>query len=418
MGGEVLQRILPKKNYGFLTNTFFCFVIYCLLLTACGFYFHGTSIAYYGPLAICVYLIFNQSRCLSERAFKTGMLLCAFAFVGSLLAGDEIRSILQVWAVVFTGVVVVSTVPKEKFVENYCKTMSVLCVTSTIIFFVALVAPNAVKLFPRINAGTARAYFMGFSFVRPATRWVAMRNQSIFWEPGCFQTFIILAFIFEVSRYGDKRRPRVYSYIVALITTMSTTGFLALFVAVLIWLFEENNKKKSKGLKFAISLCFFLILATSIFSFLPKGFSNGTFDKINDIINGKTDNISVTTRINAVVYSLKSFLESPLFGVGRSGLSKWGNLNESGASIMTFTPGNWLGRYGVVFGFTAILGLVQWKDKLFETKIANLLQVLIMILIVSSEAYTTNAVIWIFVFYGLYPRNRYWTEKNEERGEK
>ena len=85
---------------------------------------------------------------------------------------------------------------------------------------------------------------------------------------------------------------------------------------------------------------------------------------------------------------------------------------------MTFTPGNWLGRYGLVFGLTAILGLVQWKDELFETKIANLLQVLIMILIVSSEAYTTNAVIWIFVFYGLYPRNRYWTEKNEERGEK
>ena len=394
---------LPRSNRETLESTFLCIVIYCLLLAACGFYFHGTSAAYYGPIVVCAYLILTKSRQLKRGAVKTGTLLCVIVFVSSLIAGDEMRSIFQVWTVIFTGVIVVSVVPKEKFIANYCKIMAILCVASVIIFFAVLLIPGIVRVFPRLYAGTTGAYFMGFSFVRLATRWVSMRNQSIFWEPGCFQTFILLALAFDVSKYGAKNKLRIYSYIVALITTMSTTGFMALLFGILIWLIEENHTKTIKGIRFLVSLCFVLIVATALYSVLPKGIANRTFDKINDILNGSSSNISVNTRINAVAHSFRSFFKSPLFGVGRSGLSAMGNTNEDGMSIMTFTPGNWLGRYGFAFGVIAILGLIQWRDSLFQTQIADILFVLLMILVVSTEAYTTNAVIWIFVFYGLYP---------------
>lgn len=412
-----MKVVIRGKSNVHLRKVLDYLLVYLLALGTCGFYFHSTGAAYYAPVAVTLAFALIKKVRIRRKILLLGIAMCINVMISSIVAGDELTSIIQIWVAIITGIVITSAVSKQSFLDVYCKLMYWLCLGSTIVYLFTLIFPNFISIFPRVYEGNIGEYFTGFSFVRLATQWVAMRNQSIFWEPGCFQTFIILAFLFEISKYGEKSRKKIYVYILATITTMSTTGMVALFLAIIIWLIESNNKTKLKGIRFLISALTVLVVVISVFQLLPQGLSNRTFDKVSAILNGDMSNISVSTRMNAVFYSLQSALKSPLIGVGRSGLTALGNYNEAGLSIMTFTPGNWMGRYGILFGIIAVIGFLQVRDNLFETRNAKVISIVLLIVVIATEAYTTNALIWVFVFYGFANKRLDKQIKDEAEGE-
>ena len=67
---------------------------------------------------------------------------------------------------------------------------------------------------------------------------------------------------------------------------------------------------------------------------------------------------------------------------------------------MTFTPGNWLARFGFGFGLIGIVGFTQVLDSFYEVKINRWILAILLIVIISTEAYTTNSSILVWVFLG------------------
>ena len=69
-----------------------------------------------------------------------------------------------------------------------------------------------------------------------------IRNSGFMWEPGAFAMMIIIALIINCLNNGIGLQKKIFIYILALITTMSTIGYLSLLVLLLAY-FIYNKKK-------------------------------------------------------------------------------------------------------------------------------------------------------------------------------
>ena len=66
------------------------------------------------------------------------------------------------------------------------------------------------------------------------------RNCGPFWEPGAFAGYIILALIFILRDFKLMNKKIISVLIFSLLTTVSTTGYLCLFVVIFIYLIKKK----------------------------------------------------------------------------------------------------------------------------------------------------------------------------------
>ena len=146
------------------------------------------------------------------------------------------------------------------------------------------------------------------------------RNSGPFWEPGAFGGYLTIGIAFEMILFR-KFSKRVFIFLIVLLTTFSTTGYMAVALFFLLYfLFLETNKKR-RFLIFPPLLAgaFFLIsnvefLAVKIVDQI-RGFEE------EQIYNTQSDN---DTRLGSSVLDFKDFQRSPLFGTGPSNETRYG----------------------------------------------------------------------------------------------
>jgi len=68
------------------------------------------------------------------------------------------------------------------------------------------------------------------------------RNQGLFWEAGVFQVFLNILFFLEAFII---KRSKLLLYLVSfvILTTYSTTGFIVLFIQLLVLFFQNSNNR-------------------------------------------------------------------------------------------------------------------------------------------------------------------------------
>ena len=392
-----MQNNIVKKKKGILN----IILLYLYILFSCGYYFHEHRIAFTGPLIIAVLLNFkNRFFKFQRKYFVILITLIINMILSSIFAGDNIDTIILSIMSIISAYLIFSAFSKQIFIELYVNLIFILSIGSIVLFILNLINPAIFSIFPKlVDSHNIIGYYSLFSTVTMKTQWIAARNASIFWEPGVFQTFIILTFAFEMSKFGMKRNVYGVVFLVAIITTLSTTGLICLCIMIIIWLLEINRKKNLKSIRIIISFVVILALYLSFSRFIPQGISNRLDDKFMGLLNGDNSNFSVSTRIDSIIYPLKSFKSSPLIGVGSKGLSSW--TIYIGHSLRTCTPLNWFARFGIFFGIIANVGFTQIRNKMYNLTICNILLPILLLLSIFSEAYTVNAAILIFVFLGL-----------------
>ncbi|NVN94319.1 MAG: hypothetical protein HXX18_03440 [Bacteroidetes bacterium] len=68
-----------------------------------------------------------------------------------------------------------------------------------------------------------------------------LRNSGFMWEPGAFSMIIIISIIYNWLIDGIKISHKIFIYIIVLITTFSTAGYLSLALLLIIYLFASKN---------------------------------------------------------------------------------------------------------------------------------------------------------------------------------
>ena len=145
--------------------------------------------------------------------------------------------------------------------------------------------------------------------------WAFERNSGFMWEPGAFAFMLILAIFFRLSYNNYKFDKRIIVYIVAILTTFSTMGYIVTFLLIMFFL----SRKKSLLIYVYVIPLFISLAVYSINEFEFLGDKLIEYTEAGDEI-GRTSEVAGDrlrmTRFGIFTFALEESLKWPLgFGI-------------------------------------------------------------------------------------------------------
>ncbi len=389
--------------------------IYLLLLLFSGYYFceQATIIAVAVAVGLLV-LRTNHNVAFHHRTMKIFLLMAtnivvteyvtSFLYQGEtfplkLLAMTLISLALALW--------LANRMDTETFKKGLVSCMIVISGVSIASYLVYQIVPSVFNLFPAlVNTSGRVGRFAVFTIVSDFSMTGAQRNQGIFWEPGAFQMFLVLAYIFELSSKKQKTRNWVLAlFLAAVITTRSTTGII---VGAFLFIYTISRYRgKMNALKVMAAM---LCATVAVFFVLPRltGFWEYTLVRKLSMVMQYRPGISdqASSRMDSVVYPLWEFLKSPVLGIGTSGYE---SISEQvGHSMFTCTPVNWLAEYGIFYGVALFYGLWKFFRNCICARFDAIILFFIFLLSISTEAFEMNIILLAMCFWGYMPKSYDW----------
>ncbi len=233
------------------------------------------------------------------------------------------------------------------------------------------------------------------------------RNSGLFHEPGGYAVFLILGIIINTllqQRLFDKRN---LVFIFCLLTTLSTSGYISLFIVIFAFFVRL---KSTLPIKIAgiIVFAYFSIKIYYAQDFLKEKiqahYESESYAAFSSYL-GKTTEQS--GRFFAFYVGLSRIYANPIFGQGiisatsLVGLGKLHAASTSGYGIMDM-----LASYGIFFGSFYIyyfyVGLERLRAKKSKSKVFIMMLFISMMAILSTQGLIRTTVMATLVIWGLY----------------
>lgn len=348
-------------------------------------------------------ILFGALVILMKRISKNVMLVASLLLILTLIThilNDDMGKYLLVYS--FTIVVSVAYVGAfdfDEFKDSYIRVMYVIALISLVGFSVCLAIPAVEKVFyVHSSSGIDYTYWIIFVKKIASIHLATPRNYGMFWEPGAYQTFLNLALLLEIFNEKSSFK-RIFVFIIAILTTLSTTGYLAMAVILLLPVVKKKVvNKKIRNIIISIIICITLVVLIS------PDFLNIVFGKVNGLFLNKgelSQNISGSAKIRyySLIKPIEVFIENPFFGVGYKGVIEKTWDFVYGMPTCTFI--NWFAMYGFFYGVVMFAGLIRFAIKISHyNRIAFAFSLLGLLIVMISENYVNAPIFFILVFYG------------------
>lgn len=251
----------------------------------------------------------------------------------------------------------------EKFAEYYIKCLYGICLISIPCFLIAIFNPDLAYTLcqPGYNwqvpVGYSFFYTWGWNGV------IFHRNSGIFWEPGAFQGFIILALLMLLYENDNcvvkNRKLKLLIFSLTILTTQSSTGYI-----LLVLIFVTQWQKIEDIFGDINNVIRNLIVAVVIIGTIAIIVSSGNIS--SKLTNASTNSAAI--RFSDLIGGGRMVLKGGLFGLGetttRSSYRALFGVNENdsvGLVAMTYT-------YGILFAVYYIYMMVRGVKNFFRIK--------------------------------------------------
>ena len=232
------------------------------------------------------------------------------------------------------------------------------------------------------------------------------RNSGMFWEPGAFQGFIMivpLLYLNDLKYLWDNYRKECIVLIITLITTQSTTGYIAFAVLIAYALVTSEMPFATKY----ITLLFIALIISMSFSYVSF-----LGDKISEeytaTLKLKEGELS-WSRMGSFYLDYQNIIRHPIIGNGFLMEMRYGSLGKHLEGISNGFTGS-INMYGIVAMicyYTCI-----FRKLLSYTFFQKIVFLLIIIILLNGEYYLSYPFFWalLFIDYSLQT-----DEGNEEK---
>lgn len=215
------------------------------------------------------------------------------------------------------------------------------------------------------------------------------RLSGIFWEPGVYATILSIGLIFETFFNKKPRFLVVILFIISILLTQSTAGYIILPFILLLYLFKSFKFEKRKKFYYSIIIIFCILLLAVIILFFGQ-----------KIIDGS---LSFKTRLLSTVYYFKVSLSNIFFGVGPVTaynnyfdlISASSDVVDAGTSTIGYLVASF-GLIGYVIILVPILGIFGTKKMNIAEKITLLI---IFCFILLKENQVAIFISFVCMFY-------------------
>jgi hypothetical protein len=396
------MKDISIKKY-FVKNTFLNIFVFSILYITSGYttrIISGTmQLSILSILAIIALLIQKNLR-INRRVFITILTMSFIVIVSSIVNGDSFKNTTIMVAIIFISGIIVNEIKFNHFIKAYLSVMYFTAKFSLGVYALSVFFPNIIRLFPSTYSRIGRETYDLF-FTVSNLKLSPMRNMGFFWEPGAYQTFIVLAIILEIFYVKQRSIKKLNILALALVSTLSTTGVIAGILTLILYYLSKKKKLATKVMKITIVLTIVGAIFLISYPYLPESIQHATLGKFKGIFTDSTDvNVSAAVRYNSVYYPLVGFVKHPFFGLGFEGLYDFITIN-TGYGLATNTPVNWIATYGIFFGAMCYYGVFRLSKILDSSWSTRLVIALTIIITLSSQQFIRNSAILIFIFYGI-----------------
>jgi len=271
---------------------------------------------------------------------------------------------------------------KIKFIPAYVNTIYLLSIISLSFYALLLIFPNLYLLknvgenfFPLKHSTNPTIIFYTFDNAYYIGTYNYIRNAGFTWEAGGFATYLNIAFFFHISTttknfYSFIKDKKTIIFIISIISTFSTAGYLAFFFCLTYAIIKFNNRFD------IIWLLFLLILSYQLF-YKIEFLGNKIQDQIE--FADETQN-----RIGAALLDWQDIKKRPFLGWSRKEKVLFG---DDAYTIETHRPNgitNFIRRYGLIYFTTYLLIIfISFKNLFyaFDKKYYKIKSILLLFII-------------------------------------
>ena len=221
-------------------------LVYLLLFTSGTVVYMEASEKY---LILVFLMVLGTWFLVTEKKFSSGFALYLVVFTSFLFAihlytnGSLPITMVIGSAMELLLAYLVLVIVSENFIDSFIKVVVILAAVSLFGFLTDRfhLFDSVIRYLPKVDEGGFRSGYEGFLYIYKGMGLRLARKSSIFYEPGAYQAFLntaLFMLFFAKTKLGVRRKWAYISILlVALLTTMSTTGALifgAMFGLVLI----------------------------------------------------------------------------------------------------------------------------------------------------------------------------------------
>ena len=416
-----LDYTISNNDNDNINILFYIAMLLMLYLTDSGIVNYGQQAFYYISLICCIVIAGLCSiKWAFQRIYRVSRSLVLFMFIVvwigaiSVIGGSGIGPTLKYISLIITALYVSYYVQFEHFSRIYADVCFVLAVVALSMWLIVFLFPNVYELLPILmlepnNSSTAlieyRTVFL--ANMHKSNYTLLDRVYSIFWEPGVCQAYFNIALIYTVQFVRGKKQ-LMYSmvFILTIMLTLSTGGYLVLACVIGLILFSNDNK--SKGSRFLLKMLLFVGIIAIAVSFATLQDSD-IFVSVFGKLESGSDHQSVASRLNSITGNLYVIRDNFLFGAG---------LNRSSEALKTYgiftnqtnTILDYFSTFGFIIGSIYTICWGYFIRRLGRCPIEILFILMAFICIFFSEDYIGSIHFYILMLYGA----RFWLDKEKQ----
>lgn len=384
-----------NKKTKFQTIINYTFIILIILQSGTTL-FYGFNIGYLFPLIFFLYLVYsNQNKLLNIKTIVFLFLTSILLIYHHLEFGSNIK-VETIQFLGFLSVLIIVNFDKENYVKYLFHIIYALSLSSLIIW-IGLQFSESLKSI-LISFGNSIPKYSGANnffllhndnetsinaLIYHINFYDNFRNNSLFYEPGRFTIFIILALSIHLFYYNQKLLDfKSITLILAIISTFSTTGYIALLLILYI---KGSTMKISR-----INKYFLLILIGLLTYFIFQ------LDFMLNKITEESGSDTESSRFFAFLYHMDLVNQRPFAGFG----SYFPELLLSPNGISFFIL-----KYGYLYFILFLYALFMTCIKIFDESKMNvnltISLFLVFLVLAFSQTIMDEPFYFGFVFWGL-----------------
>lgn len=256
-------------------------------------------------------------NCISKEAWRKTFIwtgLFVVIFIGQLITLKKIgylacvNYIFKVASAIFAAYIF-----KEKFALTYLKTMSFLSIIALFCWGLNILGVRLPAVVHFDNNIESILFYTQQSVGHSRSNLGVLRNSGMFWEPGAYAGYLLIAFFLYINRLDYlwvRYRQSCIILISALITTFSTTGYIIFAVIVLFFL---NDRVKNRV----------IFMVVSIAAVIGAFYMFNRLSFMGDKIQGEYERAIVMdqydvnfSRMGALMFDMQYIKIHPFFGNG------------------------------------------------------------------------------------------------------
>jgi len=391
---DYLQTVQNKTEGCNATRLDYFITIFIVCISGNPVIVVGTQ--WYGIIAALIMILISlvSRRSIINVSFFKWLLGFSFLFVlqGIVLSDVSIPADINFIAKLY-AIFLATSFLGTKFRSTYFNVMYLISAISLVCLTLNFLGINI-----GVEYGKHRTIFVYNSLIHLEDEHI-FRNCGMFWEPGAFQGYIMLAFLFYINDYQSLWKAHKIKCLIlslALLTTFSTTGYIV-FLLYIIYIISTCHISYYARISLIVVMFICCVYAYYNIDFLGEKIET-QYENAKTLSRGDAS----WSRLGAMKVDLQQISRHPLVGNGFVMTSRYENLGTE----MTGSGNGFTGAINILgIPCIAIYFIALYLSLNFSKKKQKIFYILMIIILLNGEFFLNYPLFWGLPFITLPDKN-------------